>query len=292
MKDYKEMTESVLQQANARAAQRARQRRMATGLIAATLCFAILIAVVGFGVGRNPAGTTQPTISMENPTTVPTTQPETTEPIVPPEEMKIYFLSGNTDQLSQRYLLEGVSIPIGGQIRVRRLDGLSEEERQQAIREEHDIYDAYRAENYSEFLGGGGSIHQDRLSITSCMLNGSISLEFADKNHVASVDIVNSCENGLAGGSICYTETTTYGEGDNQVTFHAGSMRYIVFWSIPDNMRQKLIANPNMPFSEISDTITITVNYSNGAQQTLIIDVTVDDDGHIYMTQRGNGAGV
>jgi hypothetical protein len=84
MKDYKEMTESVLQQANARAAQRTRQRRMATGLIAATLCFAILIAVVGFGVGRNPAGTTQPTISLENPTTVPTTQPETTEPETKP----------------------------------------------------------------------------------------------------------------------------------------------------------------------------------------------------------------
>ena len=91
---------------------------------------------------------------------------------------------------------------------------------------------------------------------------------------------------------MCYTKTTTYGEGENQITFPAGSMRYIVFWSLSTDLEQKLIVNPNMPISEISDTITITVNYSNGAQQTLIIDVTVDDDGQIYMTQRGNSIGV
>ena len=136
MKDYKEMTESVLQQANARAAQRTRQRRMATGLIAVTLCFAILIAVVGFGVGGNPSGTTQPTISMDNPTTAPTTQPETTEPVqpdssepaVPPTEMKVYYLSSTSTQVSQQFLMEGVAIPIGGEIRVRRFGGLTEEE--------------------------------------------------------------------------------------------------------------------------------------------------------------------
>ena len=143
MKDYHEMTQSVLQQAKARAAQRSRQRRMATGLIAAALCLVILISVVSVGINRNPADATHPTISMENPTTAPTTLPGITEPIVPPAEMKVYFLSGNTDQLSQQYMLEGMTIPAGGQIRVRRLNGLSEEERRQAIREEKDIYDAY-----------------------------------------------------------------------------------------------------------------------------------------------------
>lgn len=292
MKDYHEMTQSVLRQAKARAAQRTHQRRMATGLIAATLCLAILITVIGVGMNRQPADTTRPTISVENPTTTPTTQPATTEPVAPPAEIKVYFLSGNTDQLSQQYMLEGVSIPVGGQIRVRRLDGLSEEERRQAIREEKDIYDAYQAEHYSEFLGGGGSIHQDRFAIISCMINGSISLEFADQDHVASVDLENIWGNGLAGGSMCYTKTTTYGEGENQITFPAGSMRYIVFWSLPTAIEQKLAVNPKMPFSEISDTITITVNYSNGALQTLIIDVTVDDDGQIYITQRGKNIGV
>ena len=74
MKDYHEMTQSVLQQAKARAAQRRRQRRMATGLIAATLCLAILITVIGVGMNRQPADTTRPTISVENPTTAPTTR--------------------------------------------------------------------------------------------------------------------------------------------------------------------------------------------------------------------------
>lgn len=294
MKDYKEMTESVLRQANARAAQRTRQRRMATGLIAATLCFAILIAVVGFGVGRNPAGTTQPTISMDNPTTVPTTQPETTEPVqpdssepaVPPTEMKVYYLSSTSTQVSQQFLMEGVAIPIGGEIRVRRFGGLTEEERAQAIQEEKAINEAYRVENHTDYSGVHVSVYTGHDAMVSCLVKGAISLEFADKDHVSSVELESNWENGVAGGSMCYTKETSYGEGDNQITFPVGSMRYLVFWHIPTELEQKLLNDPYMSFSDISDTITITVNYSNGARQTLVIDVTVDDAGQIYMTQR------
>ena len=140
MKDYKEMTESVLQQANVRAAQRTRQRRMATGLIAATLCFAILLAVVGFGVGRNPAGTTQPTISMENPTTVPTTQPETTEPTqqdIIVHTGNVYFLSAMAEGNELIPMQANMTLPVNCMFRVRSLKGMTESERDKAIQEEY-----------------------------------------------------------------------------------------------------------------------------------------------------------
>ncbi len=292
MKDYKEMTESVLQQANVRAAQRTRQRRMATGLIAATLCFAILIAVVGFGVGGNPSGTTQPTISMENPTTVPITQPETTEPIVPPEEAKVFFLNQKEGQLSKQYLMQGMAIPVSGQIRVRSFWGMTEEERELAILEEDAFREAYKAENWTEYMGGSASVRRDRFGMFTLLMNGSISLEFADQSHVSSVDMETTDVGTVSGGTMCYTQTTTYGEGDNQITFPAGSVRYLIFWGLSYETETKLMGTMSGPYSDIKDTITITVNYSNGAQQTLIIDVTVDDDGHIYMTQRGNSTGV
>ena len=293
MKTYEEMTCSVLQRATAGIAERNRRRKTILTVTATGLCLALVLAAVGvfWNAPADVNDPTQPTISMENPTTAPT-QPETTEPLAPPTEPKVYYLSNKVSQVSQQYLLEGVSIPVGGQIRVRRFNGLSEEERKQAIREEQAIYDAYQAENYSEYLGGSGSVDTSSNIMITCMLNGSICLEFADRDHVAGVDLENVWGNGLAGGYMCYTETTTYGEGENQVTFPAGSMRYMVFWSIPDAVKQKLTVNPNMRFSEISDSITITVNYSNGARQTLIVDVTVDDNGQIYMTQRGSNTGV
>lgn len=295
MKDYKEMTESVLQQAKTRAAQQAHQRRLATGLIAGTLCLAVLFAVVCFSVGRAPGSTTDPTIALQNPTIQPTetepTQPETTEPIAPPEEVKVYYLSSNAKQVSQQFLLEGVVIPVGGEIRVRRFYDLNEEERKLAIQEEEAINKAFREENETDYSNVQESVSIGHSAMVSCLVKGVISLEFADKDHVSDVELEHNYSNGIAGASEHYTKEFTYGEGENQVTFPVGSMRYLVFWSIPSELELKLLNNA-VPLSDVKDTITITINYSNGAQQTLIIDVTVDDDGYIYMTQRGNNTGV
>ena len=296
MKDYKEMTESVLQQAKVRSAQQKHQRRMATGLIAASLCLAVLIAV-GFAVGRDPADTTQPTLSMENPATVPATQPDTpqeatapvqpesSEPVVPPEEVKVYFLSHTATQVSQTYFLKDVSIPVDGRIRVRRFAGLSEEERKQAILDEKADFEAHRAE-CANFPTGQSYVRERQSGMLSFVCNGSIYLEFKDKDQYESVDIETTEVGAVAGASVTYTKTATYGEGENQITYPAGTFLYVVFWHPSDVTENKLMSDPNMPLSAISDTITVTVNYSNGAQQTLIIDVTVDDDGQIYMTQR------
>lgn len=314
MKDYKEMTESVLQQAKTRAARQKHQRRMVTGLIAATLCFAVLFTAIGFFVGRDLADTTQPTLSMENPTTAPATRPdtppettepvqpevtdpvvpETTEPVqpdssepaVPPTEMKVYYLSSTTTQVSQQFLMEGVAIPIGGEIRVRRFGGLTKEERAQAIQEEKALNEAYWKANSTDYAQVQGTVRTEYYAMVSCLVKGTISLEFADKDHVSSVELENIWENGIAGASRHYTKEVTYGEGENQITFPVGSMRYLIFWCLPMELQQKLLNDPYMSFSDISDTITITVNYSNGARQTLVIDVTVDDEGQIYMTQR------
>jgi hypothetical protein len=36
----------------------------------------------------------------------------------------------------------------------------------------------------------------------------------------------------------------------------------------------------------------VTINYKNGTKEIVVIDVTVDDEGYVYMTQRGNNTGV
>jgi hypothetical protein len=49
--------------------------------------------------------------------------------------------------------------------------------------------------------------------------------------------------------------------------------------------------NPETPLSTIRETITITIHYKNGTKEIVVIDVTVDDNGQIYMTQRGDSIG-
>lgn len=293
MKTYEEMTCSVLQRATAGIAERNRRRKTILTVTATGLCLALVLVAVGvfWDVPAGVTDPTQPTISMENPTTAPI-QPEDTKPVAPPTEMKVYFLSGNAKQVSQQFLMEDMAIPIGGEIRVRRFYTLNEEDRAQAIREEEAINEAYRVENSTDYANVHSSVYKGDTAMVSCLVRGNISLEFADKNHVSSVELENDWGNGVAGASMCYTKETTYGEGENQITFPVGSMRYLVFWSISSELKQKLVNDPYMSFSDISDTITITVNYSNGARQTLIVDVTVDDDGQVYMTQRGSNTGV
>lgn len=292
MKTYDEMTQSVLQRATAGIAERDRRRKTILTVAATGLCLALVLAAVG-AFREAPTGTDDPnpTISMQNPTTAPTTQPTETEPILPPAEMKVYFLSHNATQVSRTQFLKDVRIPVDGRIRVHRFDGLSDAERDQAIAEEEAIIKAHQAEN-SNYPSGVASVYTGLNAMVSLVNKGSITLEFADKDQYESVDIETTGVGGVSGASISYFKAATYGEGENQITYPAGTMLYVVNWTLSYETKLKLMNSPNMAFSAIRDTITITVNFSNGEKQTLIVDVTVDDDGYIYMTQRGNITGV
>ena len=77
------------------------------------------------------------------------------------------------------------------------------------------------------------------------------------------------------------------------MTIPAGSVRFLLDCSLGDyTTRNIFVANPETPLSTLRDTFTVTINYKNGTKEIVIIDVTVDDNGQIYMTQRGDNTGV
>lgn len=50
----------------------------------------------------------------------------------------------------------------------------------------------------------------------------------------------------------------------------------------------KLLENPKeTKLSELKDTITVTVKFTDGSTESVVVDVNADDDGNIYMTKRG-----
>lgn len=138
-------------------------------------------------------------------------------------------------------------------------------------------------DSYSRFLQGDDS------GLTEII---RAYLKFTDEDQYESVDIETTGAGGVSGALISYFKTATYGEGENQITYPAGTMLYVVNWSLSYETELKLMNSPNVAFSAIRDTITITVNNKDGTEAFVVIDITVDDDGQIYMTQRGNNTGV
>ena len=94
------------------------------------------------------------------------------------------------------------------------------------------------------------------------------------------------------GGYGTYNRDVTIGEGESAVTIPKGCLRIYLFPSMTDETIKIFQENPDTPLSTLRDTITVTINYKNGTKEIVIVDVTVDDDGQIYMTQRGNNTGV
>ena len=58
------------------------------------------------------------------------------------------------------------------------------------------------------------------------------------------------------------------------------------YWRNTAEMSQAIDANPDVPLSSYSDTITITVEYTNGGKTISIIDVTFDNEGNGSFTLR------
>ena len=60
-----------------------------------------------------------------------------------------------------------------------------------------------------------------------------------------------------------------------------------VSWYPPTTYFDMLLENPETSLSELTDTITVTVRFTDGSVETAVVDVNGDDDGNIFMTYRG-----
>ena len=267
MKDYKEMTESVLQQAKVRSAHQKHRRRMATGLIAASLCLAVLIAAVGFGVGWNPADATQPTISLQNPTTVPATQPtemESTQPAQPsenPEGLRIVFLSTSNGVEKETPLEVGIKTPIDYVVYVRNLSGLDDEQRKETEKEWQEFEKTMQSSE-----GGVGGYTSTSYAygdmIIGTYMKGFIGIK-SDKAKILDISV----------------DTVNEGVGNHGACL--GPDDFGVSWFLNPKV---LMDNPSTPLSSIRDSLVVTVEYQDGTSEIIIIDISINDDGQVFAT--------
>ena len=79
-----------------------------------------------------------------------------------------------------------------------------------------------------------------------------------------------------------------YGPNQEEDTIYWLNVREAVFrWSISGDFAFELDKDPAIPLKSIRDVITIKIGYTNGTAETLIFDITVNEEGDIFVTQRG-----
>jgi hypothetical protein len=225
-------------------------------------CIGLLLVVVGL-IRNLPAGTadpSQPTISMENPTTVPITQP--TETTAPTDQIgekiegtRVFYLS--TMGGTETPLKSGIATPIEYIVYYRDLRGLSDEECEEATAQWH----AFE----TELLSGAG--------------------EYSHTSYAANDLIICTYIKGFLGitssrGNISDLYVSTNTRVGNYSWGMVGDA-YYVDWYLNHEV---LIEDPDMPLSSIRDSLEVTITYEDSTTECIVIDITIDDEGQVYAT--------
>lgn len=285
MKTYREMTESVLHKAGTEVLKRERRRRNAVCIAAAGLCFALLVTVLGMGMGQAPI--VLPTQPGEQPgiSADATVAPKPTDATQPPEQksptVKITYLTNVAGETTQETLSPNVSVPLDGIIRVADIRGLTAEEAKVVCDEEEKL-----ARERLKGPGTRGSRLCSNVFITEVQ-NGSITMDFSKleaENRVKNVEI-ETTENGKVGIG---ARSSGRNPGENKAEIYWPYVEEAYFnWRISAELAYKIDADPTFPLESIRDTVTITVSYANERTEVYIFDITVNEEGQIFVTQRG-----
>ena len=256
--------------------------------VAWAACALLVLTAIGL-FWKAPAGTidpTQPTISMENPTTTPT------EEDIIVHTGNVYFLTATEERAELTPMQANMTLPWDHIFHVRSLKGMTEEELLEAIEEEHLAQIAFR-EKYDAVIGEGRySTYYSENAVIRYYIAGRASLILLNDAQIESVDRETTGVLSVEGRYSTRREDYAVGKGEYAVTIPGGSRRIYLDCNMTEQTRKIFEENPETPLSTIRETITLTIHYKNGTKEIVVIDVTVDDDGYIYMTQRGVNAGV
>ena len=297
MKTYHEMTESVLQKAGAEILKKERRRRNLVCITASGLCLALLLTVLGMGMEQTPVVSPtqpkQPALSVDaakdtQPTDV-TEVPKPTDPIdetqpIQQGNTKVFLLTSTDGQETFEPVSADVSFPLYSNIKIRDVRGLTDAELEKALEEEDAMLNGSK---FIHYIGGDKdgfvTTMGSRNAIWTVTHKGKLTLDFSDCPRLLNVDI-QTTEVGNVGLSRRLTED--YPEVINQ-NHWPYTLKASLNWSVSDRYAHEFEKNSEYHLETLRDTITVTIYYENGATETLIFDITVNEEGQIFVTQRG-----
>lgn len=277
MKSYEEMTDSVLQKARMR---RRELRRNRNNLLAAlSLCCVVLTV---WGINR----TTQPINPIIQ--TLPPATSETaglpTDAAVSPRLTLLCTVPGSEPG---KVMETNVEIPYKAEVLVWDISNLTEAELQEVLAQER-AYKELMKGAYPEEISYGR--HRRENVVVTTVSVGCFSMVFEDVQSVARIRATVT-ENGYL---MAYPRTEhgsnsangwfgidVDGENFRQSLAMKQNRNFEMFWQISPVVADKVNADPVMDLSQIHDTITLTVNYTDGREEITKIKISVNAQGQV-----------
>ena len=251
MKSYEQMTESVLIRAKVeKAAQKRRHRKVLAAAVC--MCFAGLAVFGGVTAARQAGGEKSRT-----------------------PRVSLFCVTAHADVQPQQ-MFKGGTVPYNAVLRVRDITGLSDkqvQELQNADKEYADEMAQKNPEKHGNFNWSVTSRQTDRILVTT-IYAGTFYLTVDDYAQVRDVLVTTT---GIGDASIngvdYYDPLLSDGMG--------------ITWALSGEGVDMIEKDPKMRLSQITDTVTVTVEFIDGTKEIAFIDITVDDAGQIYGTFQG-----
>ena len=276
MKTSEEMAQSVMRRAKAHRAA-ARKRIITAATAAACIC---LVLTAAFFISPGEIGSSQ-----------------SASPNIPSVRLaKISLVAYAADAGTPKELAHGVTTPCSMEVRVHDIRDLSTEAAEAIVEADK----AYAKELVKDTIEPGEcyqwGVYSGNNAIISTICAGHFFIEIEDYKQVEDVHFTLIGTGALAhvsqvDGNVIYknSQPKEYEMDYWRVAIQAYQTGGIGFiWVLSSHTQEIMNDDPTIPLSTLGDTITVTVNMKDGSQQTGIIDITLDDEGHVYATCRGN----
>ncbi len=258
-----------------------RNRQVTLSITAFCLAFAII-----FGVG------------FLSPSKTPAPQQNTTENTIPQNKTVNAFImvasaanSESTETATVNKTLEiNEEYPYEVYLKVRDIRGLSDAETSKIENELEDIFNKYCAEKKFD-TGKAELCVSENIIMTVCTFN-EFKLDLEDTENIKSINVKNTSKYGQM---VYDTNKPTFNapehgnfinigwEHGNNLSANGDDLDFeksSFYWSHTEEMEKAFDENINTPFSTFNDTITFTVEYTDGSKAIGVVDLVFDDDGN------------
>ncbi len=254
MKGYEEMTRSVLDRAKEEKAKQNRTRRV---MISVAACFSVVVMAV--------LATTQIWLPEDSQTILST---ENTGQSTGKTRLSVFSVSA----AEYKTMIKDVQMP-SGLMHVRDVKGFTELERVFIRREEMELVE--------EFTEGAW-----RASRMRCEKNNAIFVMGLSECLMVMPENIDQVAEYSASASDGHIFSCVVNPGKDKITgeIYRGIE---ILWQPTEEQVDRLLQYPDSKLSQIKDVVTLTVNFTDGSVEVVVIDVNVDDAGYIYMTYRG-----
>ena len=297
MKNYDELTNNLLERRDRYVAEQKKKRRVIS--VVTSLCCVCLVALLGLvlGMWQGEMFAGPPPATLDDSIIVGEkdyNDPDELTPTIGLDNAKPTFvlLSATTDDASEEKLQKNILVPFKTEIRIRNIAGISESELLEIIKEEN----SYAEQLNTTYPKGVSYGRWGRDNVMISTINtGRFVVRFENYETVSKIKI-SASETGIlnvypkATGFICTTNGNTTIAidkiGIEEICSETTSGGVELYWQISSKLADMIDENPMTDLSEFSDTLTFTVEYSDGRTEVAVVDMIFDNNGQVYAVLR------